>query len=90
MTNKTSAPRALPSAPRFWCKKLRWKSYSVDREDAGRAVALFVRGGQTFSCLSTQGCAGEDDGPVAPEQCHPGRPCYAEHPTLVMLKRAVA
>ena len=76
--------------PTYWCKKLRWKSYGLDRDDAPAAARLFLRGGQTFSCLSTVNAVGEDDGPVAPERCHPGRGCYVEHPTLVMLRRAVS
>jgi len=78
------------SVPSHWCKKLRWKTYPLDKDDASAAQKLFLRGTQTFFCFRTANAAGEDDGPVAPERCHSGRECYVEHPTLVMLKRAVA
>lgn len=75
--------------PEHWCKKLRWKSYALDRDHASAVAHLFARGGQVFSCLSTVNAVGEDDGPVAPERCHAGRSCYVEHPTLVMIRRTV-
>ena len=80
---------AVPSQPTHWCKRLRWKSYALDRDDASAAALLFFRGGQVFTCQRTLNAVGEDDGPVAPERCHAGRTCYVEHPTLVMLRRRV-
>lgn len=90
MSEPTRTPIVVSDQPSYWCKKLRWKSYTLDRDNASAAAHLFARGGQSFSCLSTVSAFGEDDGPVAPERCHPARPCYEEHPTLVMLRRAVS
>jgi hypothetical protein len=90
MSEPVNVPVVVPSQPSHWCKKLRWKSYTLDRDDASAAAELFVRGGQVFTCLTTVNAYGEDDGPVAPECCHDGRGCYVEHPTLVMLRRSLS
>jgi len=70
-----------------WCAKLRWKSYPRDFASVDAVAAVFWNGGQTYSCLSTQSAAGEDDGLAAPERCDGARSCYKSHSTLVWLQR---
>jgi|GEM_PF-1419643 len=73
--------------PAQWCKKLRWKSYPVDKDHPFRVLNTFVSGGVTFNCRSTALAVGEDDELAAPETCAPSRSCYEEHPQLTRLKK---
>lgn len=69
-----------------WCQKLRWKSYGRDKDDLASMLTTFESGQVVFNCLQTAEPFGADDGPVAPECCHPKRPCYQEHQHLKIIQ----
>ncbi|MBI5493447.1 MAG: hypothetical protein HY904_00365 [Deltaproteobacteria bacterium] len=72
----------MSAQPAHWCRRLRWKTYSVDQEDPARVGQVFAEGATLFTCLATTHPVGPDDGAVAPECCAPDRSCYQPHPRL--------
>lgn len=90
-TSNMASPPALSdlqsARPADWCRRLRWKSYNLDKEDEARLAVALTTGGNPYHCLSTTLAVGPDDGPASPERCDGSRACYEEHPLQIQRRR---
>lgn len=84
MTHDSDPSRVRPDA---WCRRLRWKSYALDKEDEAKLAKALQQGTAPFFCLGTAHAIGPDDQLASPDRCDEKRACYEEHPLQIRRKR---